>query len=400
MIEHDAFQPTTGVMGSFGGSFTSELLLPALAELETAWKSLLQDDEFQSSFHQELRSWAGRPTPLTFAARLSEDIGCRVYLKREDLLHGGAHKTNNVIGQGLLAKALGKKRIVAETGAGQHGAAVAMVAAHLDLDAVIYMGEVDIERQQPNVKLMELCGATVIPVTSGKRTLTDAVNEALRDWTSSVESTHYLLGTVCGPHPFPSMVADFQRVIGDEAREQFLAMTDGALPDLAVACVGGGSNAIGLWTAFLSDPVQLIGVEPRGRADGPSSATLCDGSPGLLHGARTIVLQDSEGQILEAECLAAGLDYPGVGPKHAELQETGRATYVSVNDDEALDAFEALSELEGIVPAFESSHAIAYLKKSATAGHLKNIKSVIVCLSGSGRKDLDTYFALNRENNS
>lgn len=396
MTSKNAFQPTVGEMGSFGGVFTSELLLPTLAELDEAHTKLQRDSKFMNRFHQELRDWAGRPTPLTHATKLSEQLGCNVFLKREDLLHGGAHKTNNVIGQGLLAQALGKRRLVAETGAGQHGAAVAMVAAHLGLDAVIYMGEVDIERQQPNVKLMELCGAKVIPVTSGKRTLTDAVNEALRDWTGSVSTTHYLLGTVCGPHPFPSLVADFQRVIGDEAREQIVKMT-GSLPDMAVACVGGGSNAIGLWTAFLEDPVQLAGVEPRGSLDGPSSATLCDGSIGLLHGARTKVLQDDDGQILEACCLAAGLDYPGVGPKHAELQEAGRASYDWVTDDEALTAFEELSAMEGIVPAFESSHAIAWLEKAKANGRLDGLSSILVCLSGSGRKDLDTYFALGRQ---
>ncbi|HEY7818749.1 MAG TPA: tryptophan synthase subunit beta, partial [Vicinamibacteria bacterium] len=315
-------------------------------------------------------------------------------MKREDLLQGGAHKTNNVVGQALLARFMGKTRVIAETGAGQHGTATAMAAARLGLEAFVYMGEKDMERQAPNVKRMELCGATVIPVSSGSRTLKDAINEALRDWTRNLETTHYLLGTVCGPHPFPRLVRDVQSVIGKEAKAQWKKRY-GGLPSAVVACVGGGSNAMGIFHAFVPDEdVRLIGVEPGGRglSTGQHGATLVAGAPGLLHGARTYVLQDEEGQILEAHSVSAGLDYPGVGPEHAFLRDTGRARYVAVTDVEAIEAFEKFSELEGIIPAFEPAHALAFLLKAVREGELPEGARVLVNLCGRGDKDLDSYF--------
>lgn len=394
--------PSSGAFGEFGGRFVPELLRPALLELEAAWRDLVPRPDFAERFARELATWAGRPTPLTEAPALGERAGARVFLKREDLLHGGAHKTNNVIGQALLAKAMGKRRLIAETGAGQHGVATAMAGARYGLETVVYMGAVDVARQRPNVQRMELCGARVIAVDSGSATLKDAINEALRDWAGSVADTHYLLGSVCGPHPFPSMVRDFHRVIGDEARRQVLEAT-GRLPAAAIACVGGGSNAIGLFHPFVEDrAVALLGAEPGGEGPGGRhGATLSAGSPGLLHGARTMVLQDRDGQILESHSVSAGLDYPGVGPEHAGLQASGRARYVPVTDEEALDAFELLSRSEGILPALESAHAVALALRcvadgTVDAAALEGGAALVVNLSGRGDKDLDTYMGLGR----
>jgi len=393
-MKRNAERPRVGSFGSYGGRYVPELLIPALMELERARKEILPRKDFRDALSEGLAKWAGRPTPLTRVDRFSRRAHLEVLLKREDLLHGGAHKTNNVLGQGLLAQFMGKKRIIAETGAGQHGTATAMVGARLGLETVIYMGRRDMERQEPNVKRMELCGARVVPVTSGAETLKDAINEALRDWTNSLETTHYLLGTVCGPHPFPRLVRDFQTIIGREAKSQWKKQV-GGLPDAIVACVGGGSNALGIFHAFLrNDSVRLIGVEPGGHGldSGKHGATLIRGTPGLLHGARTSVLQDQEGQILEPHSIAAGLDYPGVGPEHAFLRDSGRASYYAVTDDEALDSFEQLSRLEGIIPAFESAHALAFVQNAVGKGDLEEGSRVLVNLSGRGDKDLDTYF--------
>ncbi len=387
--------PQVGAFGDYGGRFVPELLVPALDELERARKEIVPSREFRRALGELLADWAGRPTPLAAAPSFSRMAKLEVVFKREDLLHGGAHKTNNVSGQALLAKFMGKKRVIAETGAGQHGTATAMAAARLGLEAVVYMGEKDMERQAPNVKRMELSGATVVPVKSGSRTLKDAINEALRDWTQNLETTHYLLGTVCGPHPFPRLVRDFQSVIGKEAKAQWRRRFGGSLPSAVVACVGGGSNAMGVFHAFVAHPeVRLFGVEPGGRglATGQHGATLVAGTPGLLHGARTYVLQDDEGQILEAHSVSAGLDYPGVGPEHAFLRDSGRARYVAVTDEEALDAFERLSELEGIIPAFEPSHALAFLLRAVRDNELEEGSRVLLNLCGRGDKDLDTYF--------
>ncbi len=390
----EALRPRVGAFGEYGGRFVPELLVPALEELERARRDVLPSREFRKELALLLEEWAGRPTPLSTAPAFSQACELEVVFKREDLLHGGAHKTNNVAGQALMAKFLGKKRVIAETGAGQHGAATAMAAARLGLEAIIYMGEKDMERQAPNVKRMELCGATVVPVTAGARTLKDAINEALRDWTRNLESTHYLLGTVCGPHPFPRLVRDFQAVVGREARSQWRKRF-GGLPDAVVACVGGGSNAIGIFHAFVPKKrVKLIGVEPGGEGvhTKKHGATLVAGTAGLLHGARTSVLQDDEGQILEPHSVSAGLDYPGVGPEHAYLRDSGRAQYLAVNDGEALDAFEKLSELEGIIPAFEPAHALAFLLKAVREEALLKGARVLMNLCGRGDKDLDTYF--------
>lgn len=387
--------PRVGAFGEYGGRFVPELLVPALEELERARKEIVPSREFKKTLAELLAEWAGRPTPLATAPRFSEVCELDVVLKREDLLHGGAHKTNNVAGQALMAKLMGKRRVIAETGAGQHGTATAMAAARLGLDAVVYMGEKDMERQAPNVKRMQLCGAEVIPVASGARTLKDAINEALRDWTKNLESTHYLLGTVCGPHPFPRLVRDFQAVIGREAMSQYKKLK-GGLPDSVVACVGGGSNAIGIFHAFVPKKrVHLIGVEPGGLGieTGQHGATLVAGSAGLLHGARTSVLQDDEGQILEPHSVSAGLDYPGVGPEHAFLRDSGRARYLAIDDGDALDAFETMSELEGIIPAFEPAHALAFLLKAVRERELPARARVLVNLCGRGDKDLDSYFA-------
>ncbi len=390
----DLEHPRIGAFGPYGGRYVPELLIPALDELERARKEIVPRADFRKAFSEALSQWAGRPTPLTRVPRFSRLARLDVVLKREDLLHGGAHKMNNVLGQALLAQLMGKKRIIAETGAGQHGTATAMVGARLGLETIVYMGQRDMERQAPNVKRMELCGAEVVPVRSGAQTLKDAINEALRDWTHSLQTTHYLLGTVCGPHPFPRLVRDFHTVIGREAKSQWRKLL-GGLPDAVVACVGGGSNALGIFHGFLRDrSVQLIGVEPGGRGldSGLHGATLLRGTTGLLHGARTSVLQDGEGQILEPHSVAAGLDYPGVGPEHAFLRDSGRASYHAVTDEETIDAFERLSRLEGIIPAFESAHALAFVQRAVSGGELEEGSRVLINLSGRGDKDLDAYF--------
>jgi tryptophan synthase beta chain len=376
-----------GRFGDYGGQFVSESLMGALTELEEGLARFGNDPAFLSTLDSYLTEYAGRPTPLTFCGNLSGDLGCRVYLKREDLLHGGAHKLNNTLGQALLAKFMGKERLIAETGAGQHGVATAIAGAVLGLPVEVYMGEVDMERQRPNVYRMELMGAKVIPVKSGTRTLKDAVNEALRDWAASVGETHYLLGSVVGPHPFPLMVRQFQSVIGREARAQILKK-EGRLPGAIIACVGGGSNAIGIFHPFLGDPVRLIGVEAGGEGleSGRHGASLCAGSPGVLHGALSYLLQDADGQVLSTHSVSAGLDYPGVGPEHAMLKDSGRVEYGAITDREALGAFSLLSRREGIIPALESAHAVAQLVKMK--GEFDRDDTVIVNLSGRGDKDL------------
>lgn len=377
-----------GRFGEFGGRYVPETMIAALDELEAAYTKARNDPAFVAALRQMLTEYAGRPTQLTYCPRVSEDLGCRVYLKREDLMHGGAHKLNNTLGQGLLAKFMGKKRLIAETGAGQHGVATAIVGAALGMPVQVFMGEVDIERQQLNVFRMQLMGAEVIPVKTGTRTLKDAVNEALRGWVSELDITHYVLGSVVGPHPYPTMVRDFQVVIGNETREQFLSR-HGQLPDMAIACVGGGSNAIGMFHPFVNDPsVRLVGVEAGGRGTGTGEhgATLSRGAPGVLHGALSYLLQDRDGQIQETHSIAAGLDYPGVGPEHSMHKETGRIEYTSVTDDEALAAFRYLSRMEGIIPALESAHAVAYARK--VAKELDPDQSLVITLSGRGDKDL------------
>lgn len=380
--------------GPYGGQFVPETLMPALVELEAAYRAMQVDPEFQAELAGLLRTYVGRPTPLTFARRLTEALGgARIYLKREDLAHSGAHKINNALGQALLAKRMGKRRIIAETGAGQHGVASATAAALLGLECVVYMGTVDIARQQPNVLRMRLLGADVRPVESGSRTLKDAVNEAIRDWVTNVGGTYYLLGSALGPHPYPTMVRDFQAVIGQEARQQMLAQA-GGLPDACVACVGGGSNAIGLFHAFLGDAgVKLIGVEAGGRgiASGEHAARFSDprlGRPGVLHGAYTYLLQDADGQVALTHSISAGLDYAAVGPEHSYLREMGRAEYTYADDAQALDAFQRLAHLEGILPALESSHAVAEAIHRAPG--MNPDQSLLVNLSGRGDKDLDT----------
>ena len=376
-----------GRFGRFGGAYVPEILVPALEQLEAAFLDAADDPAFNAELQSLLTTYAGRPTPLTRCRNLGAGKA-RVYLKREDLLHGGAHKTNQVLAQGLLAKRMGKTRLIAETGAGQHGVATALAGALFGLKTRIYMGTDDIERQQLNVFRMELMGAEVIPVTGGGRTLKDAVNEALRDWTASFADTHYLLGTVAGPHPFPLMVREYQRVIGKEAREQILAI-EGRLPDAVIACVGGGSNAIGVFSDFIDDSdVALIGVEAAGKglSGREHGATLLRGRLGILHGAETLVLQDEDGQIDDTWSISAGLDYPAVGPEHAHLQDIGRASYVGVEDDEAMAAFVALARGEGIVAAFESCHALAYALKLAEERDDQPI--LLVNLSGRGDKDV------------
>jgi tryptophan synthase beta chain len=375
----------TGRFGRFGGCFVPEILVPALEELEAAFLDAETDALFQSELDELLASYAGRPTPLTRCRNLGGKT--RIYLKREDLLHGGAHKTNQVLGQALLAKRMGKRRLIAETGAGQHGVATAMVGALFGLETRIYMGAEDVERQRLNVFRMELMGAEVITVESGSRTLKDAINEALRDWSASCSDTHYLLGTAAGPHPFPTMVRQFQRVIGREARAQILD-AEGRLPDAVVACVGGGSNAIGIFSDFVPDEgVRLIGVEAAGRGldSGEHGATIQLGTPGVLHGAETLVLQDQDGQISDTWSVSAGLDYPAVGPEHAYLKEVGRAEYAAIDDREALDAFVELAQGEGIIAAFESCHAVAQALKMAERGE---DDVIVVSLSGRGDKDM------------
>ena len=379
-----------GYFGRFGGTFVPEILVPALEELEAAFLDAQADPAFRTELEQLLADYAGRPTPLYQCRNLGRETGSRLWLKREDLLHGGAHKTNQALGQGLVARRIGKRRIIAETGAGQHGVATALTGAVLGLETRIYMGTRDIERQKANVFRMRLMGAEVIPVDQGSCTLKDAINEAMRDWSASYETTHYLLGTVAGPHPFPLMVREFQRVLGQEARAQFQART-GRLPDAVVACVGGGSNAIGIFTDFVPDEaVRLVGVEPAGEGldSGQHGATLLRGRAGVLHGSYTMILQNRDGQVTETHSISAGLDYPGVGPEHAFLQETGRAEYVGCTDQDALEAFSALARSEGILPALESAHAISAALRMAEASDRP--LDILVNLSGRGDKDLET----------
>ena len=378
----------SGRFGAYGGAYVPEILMPALEELEAAFLAAQEDPAFHAELHDLLVKYAGRPTPLTRCARLAAGTRARIYLKREDLLHGGAHKTNQVLAQALLARRMGKTRIIAETGAGQHGVATALAGALFGIETRIYMGAHDVERQRLNVFRMELMGAEVVPVESGGRTLKDAVNEALRDWTASFADTHYLLGTVAGPHPFPLMVREFQRVIGKEARAQILD-EEGRLPDAVIACVGGGSNAMGMFADFVDDgDVRLIGVEAAGKGlDGAEhGATLLRGRPGVLHGAETYVLQDEEGQIADSWSVSAGLDYPAVGPEHAFLKDSGRAEYVGCTDAEALDAFALLARSEGIICAFESAHAVAHALKMAEAAEEETL--LVANLSGRGDKDM------------
>lgn len=395
-LDHERSTLIPAYFGEFGGQFVPESLIPALDQLEEAFVAAQSDPSFKQELAGYLKDYLGRPTPLTECSHLPvAGAGkgyARIFLKREDLVHGGAHKTNQVIGQALLAKRMGKKRIIAETGAGQHGTATALACALLDLDCVIYMGAKDVERQQPNVFRMQLMGAEVIPVDTGSGTLKDAVNEALRDWTASFHESHYLLGTAAGPHPFPTIVRDFHRVISEEAKKQMIERT-GALPDVVVACVGGGSNAIGMFADFLNDDsVELVGVEPGGHGldSGEHGATICNGQIGILHGARSYLMRNAEGQVEESYSISAGLDYPGVGPQHAHLAATGRAKYVAVTDEEALQAFQLLARKEGIIPALESSHALAYaLKRAATAEKNQQQLTILVSLSGRGDKDVD-----------
>jgi tryptophan synthase beta chain len=371
--------------GSYGGQYVPETLMPALAELELAWKQAREDEAYRRELDGLLRDFGGRPTPLYLARRLSERAGRPVYLKREDLNHTGSHKLNNALGQVLLAKRMGKRRIIAETGAGQHGVATATVCALLDMECVVYMGVEDTRRQRPNVQRMELLGATVTPVDAGARTLKEATSAAIRDWVTNVQSTHYVIGSVVGPAPYPALVRDLQRVIGDEARAQILEC-EGRLPARVIACVGGGSNALGMFVAFIPDePVELVGVEAGGEGiETPrhGAPLTVGGRPGILHGSRSAVMQDEEGQIIEAHSVSAGLDYPGTGPQHAFLRDSGRARYVAVNDADALGAFREVSRLEGIIPALETAHALAWVL-AQPEGELD-----LVCLSGRGDKDL------------
>jgi len=384
-----------GHFGIYGGRFVAETLMPPLNELNEAYQKYLKDPDFQAELDADLAHFVGRPSPLYFAERLSKQVGgARIFLKREDLNHTGAHKINNTVGQALLAQRMGKKRIIAETGAGQHGVASATVAARMGMECVVYMGEEDIRRQAINVYRMRLLGAEVVSVTSGSKTLKDALNEAMRDWVTNVDNTFYIIGTVAGPHPYPAMVRDFQAVIGRETRRQIMDMA-GRLPDALVACVGGGSNAIGLFYPFINDTdVALHGVEGGGEGidTGRHAAPLCAGSPGVLHGNRTYLMEDSDGQIIETHSISAGLDYPGVGPEHAWLKDTGRAQYAAVTDDEAMQAFHQLTRVEGIMPALESSHALAHAVKLAAG--MDSDKIIVVNLSGRGDKDVHTVAAL------
>jgi tryptophan synthase beta chain len=380
-----------GHFGPYGGRFVAETLMEPLIELEQAYARLSADRDFQAEFDADLAHYVGRPSPLYHAERWSRELGgAQIFLKREDLNHTGAHKINNTVGQALLAKYMGKTRIIAETGAGQHGVASATIAARLGLECIVYMGAEDIERQAPNVFRMKLLGAEVVPVTSGSRTLKDALNEAMRDWVTNVDDTFYIIGTVAGPHPYPAMVRDFQSVIGRETRQQILEQT-GRLPDALLACVGGGSNAIGLFHPFLGDAdVALYGVEAAGYGleTGKHAAPLCAGTAGVLHGNRTYLIEDADGQIIPTHSVSAGLDYPGVGPEHAWLKDSGRAAYVAVTDEEALAAFHALTRIEGIIPALETSHALAYAIKLAPS--LARDQSIVINLSGRGDKDINT----------
>jgi tryptophan synthase beta chain len=384
-----------GHYGAYGGQFVPETLMYPLEELEAAYRAAAADPKFGSELEGLLRHYSGRPTPLYLAERLGASVGGRIYLKREDLNHTGAHKINNCLGQGLLARRMGKQRVIAETGAGQHGVATATVCARLGLECDVYMGEEDIRRQEPNVFRMKLLGARVLPVASGSRTLKDAINEAMRDWVTNVRTTYYMLGSVLGPHPYPQMVRDFQSVIGREARAQILDQA-GRLPDLLVACVGGGSNSIGLFFPFLGDSeVRMVGVEAGGRGPGPGqhAARFSGGRPGVLHGTYSYMLQDASGQVLPTHSVSAGLDYPSVGPEHAALHDAGRVSYVSVMDRAALEAFHTLSRLEGIIPALESSHAVAWLGEAGLGAD----DIVIVNLSGRGDKDVAEVARLEAE---
>jgi tryptophan synthase beta chain len=376
-----------GRFGKYGGQYVPETLMNALIELECAYRDAAHDPAFAQELAAYQSEYAGRPTPLTFCGNMSRDLGFKVYLKREDLVHGGSHKLNNTLGQALLAKRMGKKRLIAETGAGQHGVATAIAGAALGFKVEVFMGEVDTKRQALNVFRMELMGATVHPVTCGTKTLKDATNEALRDWVANVNDTHYLIGSVVGPHPFPTIVRDFQSVIGREARQQVMRK-EGKMPDAIVACVGGGSNAIGIFHPFLADDVELIGIEAAGKGlDTPEhSATLCAGDPGVLHGTLSYLLQDNNGQVLPTHSVAAGLDYPGVGPEHAMLKDSHRVAYYAVKDHEVLDAFRYLSRTEGIIPALESSHAVAYVLQNCDRFDKGDV--VIINLSGRGDKDV------------
>lgn len=380
-----------GHFGPYGGRFVGETLMQAIYQLEEAYNHYKTDPEFQAEMDKDLADFVGRPSPLYLAENWTEKLGgAQIYLKREDLNHTGAHKVNNTIGQALLAKRMGKTRIIAETGAGQHGVASATVAARLGLECVVYMGAEDVQRQAQNVYRMKLLGAEVVPVESGSRTLKDALNEALRDWVTNVDDTFYIIGTVAGPHPYPEMVRDFQSIIGREAREQAIKAT-GKLPDALVACIGGGSNAIGLFYPFIEDEgVEMYGVEGAGHGieTGEHSAPLCAGTPGVLHGNRTYLMQNEYGQIAGTHSISAGLDYPGVGPEHAWLKDIGRANYVAVTDDEALEAFHDLTQTEGIIPALETSHALAYVKKLAPT--MSKDQVIVVNLSGRGDKDMHT----------
>ena len=380
-----------GHFGPYGGIFVAETLIPPIQELNAAYQKYLNDPEFIAELDADLKYYVGRPSPLYHAERWSRELGgAQIYLKREDLNHTGSHKINNTVGQALLAKRMGKTRIIAETGAGQHGVATATVAARLGLECVVYMGAVDVARQSLNVYRMKLLGAKVVAVESGSKTLKDALNEALRDWVTNVDNTFYIIGTVAGPHPYPAMVRDFQAIIGRESKQQCLEAT-GRLPDALVACVGGGSNAIGLFYPFIEDEsVKMYGVEAAGDgiATGRHSAPLCAGRPGVLHGNRTYLMADDDGEIIETHSISAGLDYPGVGPEHAWLKDTGRATYVNITDTEALEGFYALTRMEGIIPALESSHAMAYTMKLAPT--MNKDETIIVNLSGRGDKDMQT----------
>jgi tryptophan synthase beta chain len=379
-----------GYFGDFGGAYIPEMLYPNVEELRTNYLKIIEDEDFQKEFHQLLKDYVGRPSPLYLAKRLSQRYNANIFLKREDLNHTGAHKINNTIGQILLAERLGKKRIIAETGAGQHGVATATVCALRGLECVVYMGEIDIKRQAPNVARMKMLGAKVVPATSGSKTLKDATNEAMRDWINNPIDTHYIIGSVVGPHPYPDMVALFQSIISEETKKQLIEQTGNDQPDYVLACVGGGSNAMGMFYHFINDEkVKLVAVEAAGKGvdSGHSAATTSLGKEGVLHGSRSILMQTEDGQVIEPYSVSAGLDYPGIGPQHAHLFKTLRGEYVSVTDDESLQAGLLLTQLEGIIPAIESAHALAYLEKMKFTGK----ENVVVCLSGRGDKDMDTY---------
>lgn len=379
-----------GYYGPFGGAYIPEMLYPNVEELQEKYMEIMQEESFQHEFQELLKDYVGRPSPLYLAKRLSARYGANIFLKREDLNHTGAHKINNTIGQILLAERLGKKRIIAETGAGQHGVATATVCALKGLECVVYMGEIDIQRQAPNVARMKMMGATVVAAQSGSKTLKDATNEALRDWINNPVDTHYIIGSVVGPHPYPDLVARFQSIISEETKKQLAEKTGNSLPDYVLACVGGGSNAAGMFYHFLEDEqVRLIAVEAAGHGvdSGESAATTALGKEGVLHGSRSILMQTEDGQVVEPYSISAGLDYPGIGPQHAWLYKSGRGKYVSITDDEAMQAGLLLTKLEGIIPAIESSHALAYLEKMTFQGN----ENVVICLSGRGDKDLDNY---------